>query len=91
MRVGLRADFTQAGVFLATETQKLLGIQQGDYVEITCLEQGTRICRMCHPVTTTCPVRSDYAYLDPNSIRYLCAALHDTVEVQVAALPLDVP
>ena len=91
MHTGLLADAgAEPGVYITGTALKLLNIKQGDYVEIQCPEQGT-ITRRVRDISTLCPVRDDYVYMDPNSMRYLCAGLHDSVEIKIAPVPMDFP
>ena len=91
MHVGVLADVTEPGTFLTPVAHQLLNIQDGQYVDIKCDDRGTTICRRVRAVTTQCPVRGDYAYLDWTSVHYLGAALHDRVEISSASLQMDMP
>lgn len=92
LRLGMVQDACCSGIHLLPVTAKRLGFQAGDYLQLDVAARSTSVIRQLVGCNRGCAgMRRNYVYIDPQSLHYLDAGLHDTVTVSLAPYPLECP
>jgi hypothetical protein len=93
LRLGLLANADFSGLLIRRDVLDRLGFSPGQWIEVQCTRQGTKITRMmrCSHCENYTRIRGDYLYMDPSSAQCLSVDVDEIVRVNCAEYTFDIP